>query len=180
MVRHSVRRSSERGIPGKAARLTLLAAIAVLASPAAENTTAESFRYNGSGYVTFGVGRCQHQYTNLSVSGGGQGFLWKGLALGGDIGYYQFQDQNNQGYGIGTLTVGYHFVNRDKPGRFDPFVSAGVPGVVFARGGVAAAASLGGGVTYWFKPRIGLRTEARVHVFGEEAIAMFHVGLSFR
>jgi len=33
---------------------------------------------------------------------------------------------------------------------------------------------------YWFKPRIGLRTEARLQGAGEEGLFVFRVGVSFR
>jgi hypothetical protein len=160
-------------------RMALMLTISCACLPAAGETAATP-RYNGAGYLTFGVGACQHRVTNTSVSGGGYGLLWKGLALGGDIGYYRFVERNSNGFGIGTIDVGYHFVNRARPGRLDPFVSMGIVGVGFVSGGAGAAGSLGGGVNYWFKPRLGLRTEFRVHGFCEEAIAMFHIGLSFR
>jgi len=158
-------------------RLSLLASIAwtTLAGQ-----TVKEFRYNGSGYATFGVGRCQHGYANYSFGGGADGFLWRGLTLGGDIGVYQFADDSGRPFGIGTLNVGYHFVDRRAPGKWEPFVAVGLLGVGFTGHGAGAAGFIGGGVNYWFKRHIGLRTEFRATGFAEEAIAMFRVGFSFR
>jgi hypothetical protein len=37
-----------------------------------------------------------------------------------------------------------------------------------------------GGVTYWFKPTVGIRTEFRIYGVSEEAIPMFRLGVSLR
>ncbi|MFB3827294.1 MAG: hypothetical protein ACE15B_11020 [Bryobacteraceae bacterium] len=138
------------------------------------------FRYNGSGYADFGVGSCAHRVGTVSFGGGGDGFLWRGLAATGDIGYYRFVERGSQGFGVGTVGVGYHFVNRSRPGKFDPFVSAGLLGAGFSEG-ISAAASIGGGANYWFSRRAGLRMEFRATGFAAgEALGMFRIGFSFR
>jgi hypothetical protein len=167
-----------RTLVGRAFRLSLLFAFAVSCSSLAGQAT-KPYRYNGSGYITFGAGTCNHRVTNISVGGGGDAFLWRGLTLGGDIGYFRFVEGNTKPFGIATLNVGYHFVDRVEPRRIEPFASVGVLGAAFA-GGATPAASLGGGLNYWLKPRIGIRSEVRVTGFEEEAIVMFRIGLSFR
>jgi hypothetical protein len=157
-----------------------LALLSMAASVMAADGGAGTFRYNGSSYVTFGVGACQHGYANTGVAGGGDGFLWKGIALGGDIGYFRFVERGSRGFGLANVNIGYHFVNRRKPTRLDSFVSTSVLGAGFSGGGLARSGALGGGVNYWFRPRIGLRTEGRVYGFGGEALVMFRIGLSFR
>lgn len=141
--------------------------------------TAELYRYNGNGYVTFGIGRCQHQVTNISVGVGGEGFLWRGLTLGGDAGYYRFVQRGSYQFGITALNVGYNFAQRKRRNEFEPFVNAGVVGVAFGPG-VTQSGSVGGGVNMWVKPKLGVRMEGRVTGFGGEALAMFRVGLVFR
>lgn len=138
------------------------------------------FRYNGSGYTYFNIGACQHGYRLLGGGGGGEAFVWRGLTLGGDAGYHQFSD--GWGFWLGSLDLGYHFVDRKKPKRVDPFVTFSLLGVAVARGGATPGGHLGGGVTYWFKERVGLRTEARITVLplAEEGIVAFHIGVSFR
>lgn len=136
-------------------------------------------RYRGSGYLVAGFGRCQHGVTNMSAGGGGDGFLWRGLTLGGDVGVYAFTGRGSFRLGLATLNVGYSFANRNRRGRFEPFVNAGVVGVGFGPG-VAQAAAAGGGLHYWFKPRVGLRTECRVMAVADEVLTIFRIGVSFR
>jgi hypothetical protein len=47
-------------------------------------------------------------------------------------------------------------------------------------GGLAASSNAGGGFTYWFKPRIGLRVEFRSHLFVDEVLNTGRIGLTFR
>ncbi len=140
----------------------------------------EGRRYNGSGYATFGVGGCQHRYVNLSVSGGGEAFLWRGLSLGGEVGYYQFRDWGNSSFGIATLNPGYHFTDRRLDSKFDPYVTVGLLGVGFTSRWHTGAGSLGAGLNYWLKNRIGIRAEGRIYGVSEEVIAKFRIGLVFR
>ena len=161
----------------------MILALTLFAIPAwsQDETANKTFKYNGLGYTFFSVGACQHRYANIGVGGGGEGFLWRGLTIGGDAGYYRFPADSNAGYGVATLGPGYHFVDRNKRSKFDPYVNANVLGIAFARGGVAAAASLGGGVNYWFKERMGLQTGVQVQGIGfEESLVLFRVGLTFR
>lgn len=160
-------------------RLALLASAAGLLAPAVGQNV-KPYSYDGGGYVAYGIGACQHGVKNVSVGLGGQAFVWRGLSVGGDIGYYRFVERNNSGFGVATLDVGYHFVDRRKPGKVDPYFGAGVVGAAFAPGGAIPAVAFSGGVNYWFKPRLGLHTGFRLGVMGGEAIAMFRAGLSFR
>jgi hypothetical protein len=89
------------------------------------------FRYNGYGYAFFSGGACQHTYLNVGAGGGGEGFLWHRLTLGGEIGYFRFPAGRNAGYGVFTIGPGYHFVNRSKPAKIDPYVNVGLIGGVF-------------------------------------------------
>lgn len=157
---------------------TLLIVPALLAAQQPE----KPFRYDGLGYVSFGAGRCQHGVTNVSVAGGGEGFLVRGLTLGADVGYYRFVERNPFSWGALELTLGYHFADRKKRKKLDPFVSLSALGIAVGGCGCSAAAgSLAGGLNYWFKERIGARSEVRVHVVGRaEAIMLFRIGLSFR
>jgi hypothetical protein len=140
----------------------------------------QAARYNGLGYTFFSAGTCQHRYANVGVGGGGEGFLWRGLTLGADIGYYRFPADRNPGYGVATLGPGYHFVNRNKPVKVDPYVSGNILGIGFAPGGAAAAASLGGGVNCWFKDRMGLQIGGQVQAVSCERLVVFRIGLTFR
>lgn len=162
-------------------RLILLA-LAVLAIPAslvAQNAD-KPFRYNELGYTYFSAGACQHGYFNLGVGGGGERFIWRGLTLGGELGYYTFPADRNGGYGVITINPGYHFVNRKIAKKLDPYISATLAGLAFNGGGSAGAGYLGGGVNYWFRERAGLQIGAQIQVVGSEALILFRAGVTFR
>ena len=139
------------------------------------------FRYNGYGYAFFSGGASQHAYRNVGAGGGGEGFLWRGLTLGGEIGYFRFPADRNAGYGVFTIGPGYHFVNRSEPARIDPYVHVGLIGGVLAPCCFARAGSVGGGVNYWFKEKLGLQIGGQLQVLAvEEAVVAFRIGLTFR
>ncbi len=158
----------------------LITTILALSAVAGAQNTDKPFKYNGNGYTYFSAGACQHGYANLGGGGGGEGFVWRGLTLGGDVGYFKFPADYNNGYGVATLNVGYHFVDRTRPKKLDPYLDFTVLGVAFKPGSSTGAGHLGGGVNYWFKERIGLHTGVQVQIVGEDAVASFRVGLTFR
>jgi hypothetical protein len=121
-----------------------------------------------------------HGWSNVGVGGGAEGFLWHGLTVGLDAGYYQFPAEGNAGYGVLMLGPGYHFVNRKKPVKIDPYVSGAVLGIPIDRVGLARAGSLGGGVNYWFKERLGLQIGGQAQVVNREMLVLFRIGLTFR
>jgi hypothetical protein len=49
-----------------------------------------------------------------------------------------------------------------------------------SRGGYGGAGNLGGGATYWFKDKLGIRLEGRLVAVAEEAMYTFRIGFSFR
>ncbi len=155
----------------------LLIVMAGLWAPLGAETVGEK-PYYGSGYAALGLGSCMHGVTNVSFAGGGDAFLYRGLTLGGDIGHYRFVERGGNGFGIGGVNAGYHFVNRRRAARIEPFVSAGLA-MAFGNGS-SPGGSFGGGVNYWFSRRIGLHLEGRAYGFAGEALAKFRVGISFR
>ena len=158
-----------------------LLVMAILAIPAAlcAQSTESPLRYKGHGYAFFSTGACQHGYLNVGGGGGGEGFLWRGLTINGDIGYYGFP-ADRSGYAVMTVGPGYHFVDRRSYKKFDPYVSANILGLGVARGGVMAAESIGGGMNYWFKDRIGLQTGVQLQGVGGEGLILFRIGITFR
>ena len=155
--------------------LILTALIALPGALAAQDQAAPHDRANG--HVTAGLGVCQHGVLLLGIDGGGEGFVYRGLALGGDIGAYSFTD--TEPFGVATLGGNYHFVRRAAVGRFDPFIGAGYT-MVFSPGWYhGSGASLGGGINYWFTNRIGLRLDARAYIIGETAVVS-RFGIAFR
>ncbi len=119
-------------------------------------------RYDGHGYVSFGVNGANRKFGQiLSVGGGGEGFVWRGLAVGADLSYVY--PRQCFGEGIGLLSVGpsYHLLSRAEPRRFVPFVTGGYS--LGFRSGTANMFHYGGGATWWFHNRLGLRAELRDH-----------------
>ena len=155
----------------------LLIVMAGLAAPLGAETVGEQ-PYYGSGYAALGLASCVHGVGNVSFAGGGDAFLYRGLALGGEIGYYRFVERGSNAFGLGGLNAGYHFINRRRPGKIEPFVSGGLAAAF--RNSVTPGVTFGGGVNYWFSRRVGLRLEGRAYGFAGEALAKFGVGISFR
>jgi hypothetical protein len=113
------------------------------------------------GYAYFGVHQTPGAFGDvLSAGVGGEGFLYRGLAAGADLGYL-FPRTNSPANGIGLLSVNpsYHFVNKDRTNRVVPFVTGGY-GLAF-RGGTANLVNFGGGATFWFRDGLGFRFEVR-------------------
>lgn len=106
--------------------------------------------------------------------------MWRGVTVGGEIGSFRFVEPNSRSILLTTVNVGYQFGKRTRTGKVNPFVEYALLGLGIGAGEYAPAGYLSGGVNYWFKPRVGLRTEFRVYGIGEEAIAMFRVGITFR
>jgi hypothetical protein len=116
--------------------------------------------YSGDGYAMFGVGSGGINFGEfLNAGGGGEAFVWKGLAAGGDIAYMWPHVSPSNGIGLLSLGPSWHFLNRAHQGRVVPFLNGGY-GLAF-RSGSANLYYLGGGATVWFASRAGLRLEFR-------------------
>ena len=120
----------------------------------------EPQRFRGYGYGYFAVGGTCCSFSNLlGFGGGGEALLYKGLGAGIDLGYVF--PRANLACGIGLLTVNpsYHLVNRSKPKKVMPFVTAGY--ALAFRAGATSAWNYGGGLTWWLSGKKGLRVEIR-------------------
>jgi len=117
----------------------------------------------------------------LHIGGGGEGVFKNGAGIGAEVGYITPFESFGDGLGIFSVNGSYHFLKSSKSEKVVPFVTGGYTG--FFRGGYANGVNFGGGVNYWFKPRVGLRFEFRDNVFLQEGSAHFlnvRVGLTFR
>ena len=113
-----------------------------------------------------------------SVGGGYDGVFWKGLGIGGDLGWFWPGSRLNSGIGLGSLNGGYHLAPR---GKVDPFVTAGY-GFLF-RSGWSNMGNFGGGVNWWFRDTTAVRLEVRDHSdfrSRSDHIVSFRIGLGFR
>lgn len=137
---------------------------------------------SGQGHVFVGVegpGRAEVD-SSFSVGGGYEGFVYRGLAVGADIGYVAPRGDFTE-YGFGLLSAGpsYHFTNRLRTNKFVPFVTGGY-GLAF-RGETLNTGFYGVGATYWFTDRLGARAEFRDYrtQYGQ-LMSTFRFSLSFR
>lgn len=152
-------------------RISLLLAAAAL--PAAAQ------RYNGHGYFYYGLDapNSGNLAQLMSTGGGAEGFLWKGLAAGAELGYLFPRTEPGNGIGLFNVNGAWHFVNRDHPRKFVPFVTAGY--TLGFRNGTANLFNWGGGATYWFSRHAGLRTEVRLYEYTNPYWRHFDTALRF-
>jgi hypothetical protein len=119
----------------------------------------------------------------LQASGGLEAILFKGIGAGADIGALTIrQCIIDCGVGIFSPNGYYHFVHR-KGASLDPFVTAGYTRLF--RAGHANLFNFGGGVNFWFNRHLGLRLEARDHVWRRTYSSNAHywgfpIGLAIR
>ena len=115
-----------------------------------------------NGYVFFAPGGetcCGATYMTLQFGVGGEAVLKKGIGVGAELGALAFRD-DFAGTVLGVLSPnGYYHFRHGRGVRVDPFVTAGYS--LLFRTGHANYANYGGGVTYWFHPRLGARLEFR-------------------
>ncbi len=117
----------------------------------------------------------------LHIGGGGEGVFKNGAGIGAEVGYIAPFEFFGDGLGIFSVNGSYHFLKSSKSEKVVPFITGGYTG--FFRDGYANGVNFGGGVNYWFKPRVGLRVEFRDNVFIQDGSAHFlnvRVGLTFR
>ena len=61
----------------------------------------------------------------LHLGGGGEGLFYKGLGVGGELGYLAPTRSFKDGVGVFSVNGAYHFVNSEKPRKLVPFVTVG-------------------------------------------------------
>ncbi|MBI3934414.1 MAG: hypothetical protein HY316_06950 [Acidobacteria bacterium] len=107
------------------------------------------------------------QTGTLQIGGGGECRIFKGLAVGAELGGLgplgTATWASTSGMGVFSLNGYYHFANATPGGKMIPFITAGYTGV----GSTEWAErwfNVGGGADYWVKNRVGLRVEFRDQV----------------
>ena len=148
-------------------------------------------RHTAQGYAQFGVGGCSIGVGHwvkigcgvvLNVVGGGEGFVYRGVSVGGEAGYGWISGSFDNGVGMFSLNPAYHFNGRGRSRAFVPFVTAGYS--MLFRDTYVNGVNAGGGATWWPGDHAGLRVEGRLHHFETGPLGvnvfMFRIGLSFR
>lgn len=119
--------------------------------------------YHAVGTIGFGVGgradRGEDFGKLASFAGGGEGYLHKGLAFGGDGQLVWPREQSSNYFGLLSLGPSYHFDDRQNPRKVVPFVTGGY--ALAFRDSTQSLYQMGAGVTYWPSLRVGLRFEYR-------------------
>jgi hypothetical protein len=127
------------------------------------------------------------EHVSLHTGIGGEGIFFKGLGIGGEIGFVGPGVFGESGFLV-SVNPSYHFLNVSKSKRVVPFVTGGVTlfgGCHASLGGCnGLGGNFGGGLTYWFKDSVGMRFEARDHIpllfASADHFPSLRVGLTFR
>lgn len=98
----------------------LLLVVPMLAS--AQNA---DHQYRGQGYLFIGAGPTSPLAVHFG--GGGEGFVYKGLGLGGELEHStQYWEGASLGTWIGSADVSYHFWPSTKNRKLEPYVMGGL------------------------------------------------------
>ena len=143
--------------------------------------SAQDRPYAAHGYGYFGLAGTERTTFGklLNAGGGGEAFLYKGLAAGADVGYLgYYQNFQSNGFGLASVNGSYHFVgSRDQ--KIAPFVTAGYS--VAFRSNTANLTNIGAGINYWFSRRVGLRVEYRdFFTLSDPHMHTLRFGVTFR
>lgn len=142
---------------------------------------AQSKERRGQGYVFVAPTTTSEGGAFLHIGGGGEGLVYKGLGVGGEIGYLGAGEALGNGVGVLSSNLSYHFRKASKSGKFAPFVTSGYS--LVAPSDAVHAFNFGGGMNWWFKDRIGLRLEFRDYIplqSGSSHLFGVRIGLAFR
>ena len=95
----------------------------------------------------------------MSMGVGGEGFLVRGLAIGGELGYV-FRREFSRGIGRLSANPAYHFL-AGRECKLVRFVTAGYS--LAFRQDAFSLVNYARGAGYWFRNNLELRLEARDH-----------------
>jgi len=142
--------------------------------------------YRGEGYVFIGVGTNSEANGLQCVGhtgGGGGVFVFKGLAVGSEIGT---MGRPANGVGLFSIDPSYRLLSSTSKSKLVPFVDAGYTRT-FGNDGFTHSDNLlnfGGGIYYWPFKRMGLRLDFRDYVDHSRVeishFPAFRIGLAFR
>jgi len=145
-------------------------------------TTPTRAQENGYAYLFAAPGATAPGGTGILHTGTGAELVYEnGAGAAFEIGYLWPFAEPKSGLGLFSLNGSYHF-QKDGNQKTVPFITGGYTG--FFRGFYANGVNFGGGVTHWFKPRVGVRIEFRDSVALDEGETSHFVGagvgLTFR
>ncbi len=137
-------------------------------------------RHHGQGYLFLAPGAYvgySETVSTMHFGGGGEAFLYKGLAAGAEIGGV-WALRGSDLLAVFSADGSYHF---SRHGKVSPFLTCGYSRIW--GDGSANMINFGGGINWWLGERKGIRLEFREHVYAESShrqIAEFRIGFAFR
>jgi|SRR5262245_8320233 len=145
--------------------------------------TSNSSRGQGYLFVAPGVVMGNSRLSSgasFHIGGGGEGFVYKGLGVGAEIGAVgQLPDFSNYYFGLGSVNLSYHFPPSATEPKLEPFVSLGY--TLFFRAGLTHGGHAGFGVNRWLNKNVALRFEIRDDVEGGHGHLLgFRIGVTLR
>ena len=140
-----------------------------LAFPLASIAQQPEYHHWAQGYFVIGFGKgtpFSYSPSIGQVGGGGEGFLYKGLGLGGEVGYLTGVGRAPDAAWSASGDLSYHFGRNRRRGKLDPFLLGGISyvgavGIAAWGSGGSAASNFGGGANLWISERAALRIEFR-------------------
>jgi hypothetical protein len=127
--------------------------------------------FRKQGYVFFapGKGNIAPGRSTLQIGAGGEGFIYKGLAIGAELGPVGPLSSERMGsytlgwfddvVGVGSVNFSYHVLAPTPDRKLEPFFTAGY--TMFFRAGISHGTNVGGGVNVWVNRNVALRFEVR-------------------
>jgi hypothetical protein len=159
--------------------LNKLIILVLLAVTLPSAVAAQNKEHHGQGYVFVAPTASSEGDYGLHFGVGGEGLVYKGLGVGGEIGYLGVAQDLSRGVGVFSPNVSYNFWRSSK---VSPFLTGGYS-LIVGGDGVGNAVNVGGGLQWWFKNHIGMRFEVRDHVYpaapGFRTVGI-RIGLAFR
>ena len=152
----------------------------------------EPNRSRGQGYVFFAPGVGGSHFgpgkATLQFGAGGEGFIYRGLGVGAEIGPVGSLStvrygQDSYGWidsvvGLGSVNLSYHLLPSTTDRKLEPFVTAGYS--VFFRAGISQGSNFGSGVNIWLNKNVAMRFEVRDHRSWYWQNLGFRIGATFR
>jgi hypothetical protein len=162
-------------------RRTVVYSTLMIVFLACQSLVGQEGEHHGQGYVFFAPGAIRGYGTSAGTfhfGGGAEGFVYKGLAAGSEIGYLAPWRAGRDGIGLLSLDGSYH-LKRDA--KVSPFVTGGYS--LAFQNGHANAVNFGAGVNWWAGRHTGVRLEFRDHFetqYTEVHYLGFRIGFAFR
>jgi hypothetical protein len=123
-----------------------------------------AYGQRSNGYVFVAPGQLHaagFSQSTLQIGFGGEYVVRRvGAGIGGELSALGPTEAFSSAVGVASINGYYHFAR--SRARLDPFVTGGYS--LFFRSGHLSLGNFGGGVNWWFQPRIGLRLEFRDHI----------------